>query len=60
MINPENSPNENTRASQLSARIEELRKIKIINQSDPTYAAEISEEIEKYKEELNELNKTRH
>jgi hypothetical protein len=60
MINPENPSQEDTRASQLSARIEELRRIKVINQSDPSYAAEISDEIERYEEELRELNGTRH
>lgn len=60
MPNPENPSNQISRAAQLTARIEELRKTRIINQSDPSYAAEIEEIITGLEEELRDLIETRH
>jgi hypothetical protein len=60
MFNPEQQFDRSSRAAELTTRIEELRKIKIINQSDPSYAAEIEEQIERHQIELNDLTETRH
>lgn len=60
MFNPERQSEGTSRAAELTARIEELRKIRMINQSDPSYAAEIDEEIERYQSELQDLTETRH
>lgn len=60
MPNTENPSNEISRADQLTARIEELRKTRTINQSDPSYAAEIEEIITGLEEELRDLIETRH
>lgn len=60
MPTPENPSNEISRAAQLTARIEELRKTRTINQSDPSYAAEIEEVITGLEEELRELTEARH
>jgi protein-arginine kinase activator protein McsA len=55
MHNPEDGSNKISRKSQLTSRIEELRKIKIVNQSDPEYAAEIQDEIDQLEVELQNL-----
>ncbi len=60
MPNPENPSDQISRAAQLTARIEELRKTRTINQSDPPYAAEIEEIITGLEEELRELTEARH
>ncbi len=55
MINPENFNNKPSRVAQIAANIEELRKTKLINQSDPKYVAEIEERIIELIEELDSL-----
>jgi len=52
MFNPENAASSKPEKAQLQQKIEALRKTKIVNQSDPEYAAEIQEEIDRLEEEL--------
>lgn len=56
MTNIENTPPNVSRRAELAAKIEDLRKVKIVNQSDPGYAAEIQDQIESFEEELRSLD----
>lgn len=56
MTNIENTPPNVSRRAELAAKIEDLRKVKIVNQSDPGYAAEIQDQIERFEEELRSLD----